>query len=118
MLAKTRLAIVLVALVTGVPIASAHEGGHQPIPAGAAMEVAGMVAGKLADTDRGLGFGKLEKSWKEVPPEAISIKKKGQGYYIVDVVNAAEKRTLSVLMSSAGEVYDANFTGKFPGVAE
>lgn len=118
MLAKTRLAILLIALVAEAPTVSAHDGGHQPIPPGSAMEVAGMVAGKLADADKGLGFGKLADSWKQIPPEAISVRKKGRGYYIVEVVNAAEKRTLTVLMSSAGEVYDANFTGTFPGIAE
>lgn len=113
---KTRLALALAALLAAAPFAGAHEGGHTPIPENAAKEVAGMVAGKLSEKDRGLGFGKLDASWKQLPATAISIRKKGQDYYIVDVTHAGEKRTLSILMSSAGEVYDANFTGTFPGI--
>lgn len=108
----------LLAFLLGTVPAQAHEGGHQPVPESAAMQIAANVAGKLADKDRGMGFGQLDKSWKLIPPAAVSVKKRGQGYYIVEVFNLKEKRTLSVLMSEAGEVYDANFTGAFPGLTD
>jgi hypothetical protein len=42
--------------------------------------------------------------------------KKGSGYYLVSVLNTVEEKTLYVLMSDAGEVYNANFTGEFDGI--
>jgi hypothetical protein len=35
---------------------------------------------------------------------------------IISIFNAEEKRTLYVLMSEEGRVYDANFTGEFKGL--
>lgn len=95
---------------------SAHEGGHGPIPPIGAVVVAKDVTEQFVKYDSGLGFGKLPESWATIHAKNISIHERGEGYYIVSLKNEAEKKTFYVLMSSSGEVYDADFTGKFEGL--
>jgi hypothetical protein len=89
---------------------------HGPISESAAQSLALDVATNLTTRDAGLGFGQLPITWASVPAENIAITKKGKGYYIILVLNESEKKTLYVLISDVGEVYDANFTGEFEGV--
>lgn len=94
----------------------AHGGGHGPISPGKAVSIALDAAGQFASFDSGLEIGKLSSSWQVLPPETSKIDTKGDGYYIVSVVNNAEAKTLYILMSVTGDIYDANFTGEFPKV--
>lgn len=48
----------------------------------------------------------------------MTIHKKSSDYFIVSVANTAEAKALYVLISSSGEVYDANFTGEFDGLEQ
>lgn len=93
-----------------------HGGSHAPVPPEVAKQVAGNVAQQFTQQDPGLGFGKLPDNWSALPQDQISIFKQGKGYYIVEVKNAAEEKSLYVLMAISGEVYDANFTGEFKGL--
>lgn len=111
-----RLFILLLCFGMHSGVAHAHTGGHGPVDEQQARQIALKVAEQLAERDAGLGFGKLEPSWTGLPIEAVAIHRKGEGYYIVRVEHAGEDRTLFVLMSIAGEVYDANFSGKFQGL--
>jgi len=52
----------------------------------------------------------------QLPLSDKRIHKKGDGYYIVGLTNIKEEKSLFILMSISGEVYDANFTGNFPGL--
>jgi len=99
-------------------ITAAHPDGHQSISDERAIEIAGTTATELAERDAGLGFGQLDSSWKSLPAEAVKVHVKRSGYYIVSLSNEAQKKTLYVLMSNLGDVYDANFTGDFPGLEE
>lgn len=101
-------------LAVSNPLAYAHPGGHGPVNQQQAVMFAAEVASQFVDFDPGLGFGKLPASWKTVPEEDQRIHVKGNGYYIVSIHNRKEEKTLYVLMSIEGEVYDANFTGRFP----
>jgi hypothetical protein len=96
--------------------ALAHEGGHAPIDEQQAMMVATKVVDHIVSTNPDLGFGKLPASWQGLPEEAKLIHEKNTAYYIVAVTNKKEGKTLYVLMSSAGEVYDANLSGVFEGL--
>lgn len=93
---------------------SDHE--HHSISESAAQSLALEVAVNLSSRDAGLGFGQLPATWASVPAKNVAISKKGKGYYIVSVLNDSEKKTLYILISDAGEVYDANFSGEFEGV--
>ena len=114
---KLLLSIFLLALLSLNQQAFAHS-DHQstPISEIAAMQLATDVSTQLSSRDAGLGFGQLAVSWAAIPKQNVSILKKGNDYYIVTVLNVQEKKTLYILMSIGGEVYDANFTGKFKGV--
>lgn len=71
------------------------------------------AASQFSTQDTGLPIGKLPDSWRTLKEKNVSIHKKGRGYYILKIENEADKRTLYVLVSNTGRVYDANFTGNF-----
>lgn len=90
-----------------------HGGSHGPISAEKAQVVATKVANQFTSMDPGLGFGKLPLNWLDLPAEQSSLHISGKGYYIIKLDNDDEKKSLYVLMSISGEVYDANFSGEF-----
>ena len=94
----------------------AHGGGHRPINDDQAIVVATDIVHQFMVRDPGLGFGKLGSSWKNLPAKAKRIHKKKADYYIVAITNKKMGKILYVLMSGAGEVYDANFSGVFKGI--
>lgn len=106
----------IIALALGFSGMVFAHGSHTPVSPEEALNIAKGVAVTLSEEDRGMGFGKLDDSWKTVPADNISIGKTGPGFYIVTLKNVSEERTLYVLMSNMGEVYDANFSGKFEGI--
>jgi len=120
---------ILLSIVVGVCVLipqqlSAH-GDHdhvhdfylpQIISESVAVIIAQRAASRMSKTDVGLGFGQLSESWSAIPDDGLSIYKKGSGYYVVSVRNDTEKKTLFVLMSNVGEVYDANHSGEFKGI--
>ncbi|MGK0375779.1 MAG: hypothetical protein ACJA2E_002264 [Arenicella sp.] len=81
-----------------------------------ALIIAQRATTSMTRKDAGLGFGQLQQSWSAVPKDDMAIHKKGSGYYVVSVFNKGEEKTLYVLMSQVGEVYDANLTGEFDGI--
>ncbi len=54
----------------------------------------------------------LDASWENTAENDKKISKKGNGYYIVSFAGKSTK-ILYVLISDRGEVYDANYSGKF-----
>lgn len=91
----------------------ASDTNHTGIAETQAIRLGGEVAKRLAFQDAGLGFGQLPQSWLSIPTKDITLHKKGNGYYIIAVENKSNQKTLYVLMSWEGEVYDANLTGDF-----
>ena len=98
------------------PVFAHSDHAHGAISEASALQLAKEATIQLTEKDAGLGFGKLPKSWKATPAAAVKIHKQGGGYFIVSVTNATEAKTLYVLISGNGEVYDANFTGQFDGL--
>jgi len=94
----------------------AHGGAHKPVNDQQAIAIATEVIQQFVVRDPGLGFGKLSNNWNNLPAKAKRIHKKNAGYYIVAITNNKEGKTLYVLMSGVGEVYDANFSGVFKGI--
>jgi hypothetical protein len=110
---KIMLAAVLGALFNTAS-SIAHEGhDHSFITEYAAVDVGREFASGLTQKEAGFGLGKLPESWNKVSAEDAKFLRNGDGFYIVSVTNAKENKTLYVLMTSNGEVYDANFTGEF-----
>ena len=87
-----------------------------PITDQQAILVATDIVNQFVARDPGLGFGKLGASWKNLPASAKKIRTKKPGYFIVGITNKKEGKTLYVLMTRSGEVYDANFNGVFKGL--
>ena len=106
----------ILVLALGLSSMSLAHGSHEPVSAERAKEIAKYVAVRLTEADRGMGFGILDRSWKEIPDDKVSISGSGPGYLVVALEHDAEKRTLYVLMSKDGDVYDANFSGQFQGI--
>ena len=101
-------------------IGNAH-GDHehiepQIITENVAISLAQRTTNSMTKKDAGLGFGQLSESWTSIPTEDMSVHKKGYGYYVVAVPNTTESKTLYVLMTDTGRVYDANMTGEFEGI--
>mgnify|MGYP003580994888 CR=1 FL=1 len=115
---RTAVLVLLLLAPSLAHIASAHPEGHQSITDERAIQIAGTTAAELTERDAGLGFGKLDSSWKNLPAGTVKIHVKRSSYYIVSLANEAKEKTLYVLMSNTGEVNDANFTGEFPGLDE
>lgn len=109
-------ALIALTLLTSQLVFSHSDHAHGPISESAAESLALDVASNLSTRDAGLGFGQLAKTWMSLPAENVAISKKGPGYYIVAVQNESDKKTLYILMSEVGEVYDANFSGEFKGL--
>lgn len=113
-LMKTLASFLLFGALSSIPVAMAHEGhDHSFITEPAATVVGKDYSVQLTQKDGGYGFGKLPESWRKVPAKNAKLHRNGDGYYIVTVTNDVEQKTLYVLMTSNGEVYDANFTGEF-----
>lgn len=105
-----------IALLFVSQLVNAHGGGHGPVEEKQAMIIAVNTAKQFVEFDPGLDFGKLDASWNNVTIKNAVLHKKGDGYYIIAITNISEKRLLYVLVSIEGEVYDANFSGNFPGL--
>lgn len=97
-------------------VAYSHDGEHKPVNEGQAVAIALDTAKQFVDFDPGLDFGTLDASWKNATMKDAKMHKKGNGYFIIGILNRDENRTLYVLVSIMGEVYDANFSGDFEGL--
>lgn len=111
---KTLVSVLLLGALCSIPPVMAHEGHtHLFITEPAATVVGKDFTIQLTQKDGGFGFGKLPESWREVPAKNAKLHRNGAGYYIVAVTNDTEQKTLYLLMTTNGDVYDANFTGEF-----
>lgn len=114
---KTMVSFLLFGVLCNFPMVMAHEGhDHRFITEPAAIVVGKDYSVQLTQEDGGFGFGKLPESWRKVPAKNAKLHRNGDGYYIVAVTNDTEQKTLYVLMTSNGDVSNANFTGKFKGL--
>ncbi len=78
----------------------------QGLIAAASKGVATLVKGK--NLVEGQPLGAL---WAETPEESKTVSKTGPGFSIIRFRN--KDKSLFVLVSDNGEIYDANFSGKF-----
>ncbi|MFT5391134.1 MAG: hypothetical protein ACI8PT_001326 [Gammaproteobacteria bacterium] len=117
-MANRILILLLTAFLIHTPNALAGAGHSHapPINDEQALDVAAGTIQQLTAKDVGLGFGKLDPSWNALARGAKRIHAKEKRYYIISAQHEKEARTLYIFMSPRGEVYDANFTGKFQGI--
>lgn len=112
---KFQILVFALGLLLSLPSYS-HSGGHGDIVLNEsqAISVAYSVVHQFTQHDPGLGFGKLDSSWKNIPDAARKIFKKHHDYYIISLTN--RDKTLYILMSTSGDIYDANLSGEFEGL--
>ena len=82
------------------------------------IEITQKSLGQLSAIDHGLAIGKLEPSWANIKATNIEIIERGRGYFVVKAHNPQESDTTYLLISSTGELYDVNDTGKFGGLTK
>lgn len=114
---KTLVSALLFSALCSVAVVKAHEGhAHSSITEPAAIVVGRDYAAQLTQEDAGYDFGMLPASWRSIPVKNAKLHRKGDGFYIVTVTNEAEQKTLHVLITSNGDVSNANFSGEFKGL--
>ncbi len=106
--------IIVATLLILSPITGfAHVGGHHEINEidiiPMATEHVKMLISKGVEIK---DIGKLAPSWGQVPEQNKNFKKK-KGAYIVSFKHANEEKTLYLLLSSEGHLYEVNYTGQF-----
>lgn len=113
---KKYFTLPLLLMLLTSPLAWSHGDGHGPVSEEKAITLAINVTTRFTEEDIGQSFGKLPSSWAGLEKGQAGIHEKGEGYYIVALENPGKDKTLYILVSLNGEVYDANFTGTFEGV--
>jgi len=117
---KILIAALIASLLFVAQNVAAHgDHGYEPpreISESVALIIAQRATTSMSKKDSGLGFGQLNESWSEIPSKDVSMHKQGKGYYVISVLNKKEEKTVYVLMSNFGEVYDANLIGEFDGI--
>jgi hypothetical protein len=79
-----------------------------------AITVASKVLPQLVEQGHEIDGSPLDQSWSDVA-QTGEVHKKGNGYFIISFAGNDEK-TLYLLLSDSGEIYDANFSGEFDGL--
>jgi len=70
----------------------------------------------LIAQEYGVDGAVLNESWKNVTDAHKTIQERNVSYSIVRVKHPTEDKSLYLLFSSIGELYDATFTGQFEGL--
>lgn len=128
----TTFALTAVLALSTAPLAYAgpgHEHGHSHGAGGhshdapakiddkVAIATATKAVASLIEQKQPVDGAALDAEWATTAEADKRISKKGNGYYIV-AFSGKDAKTLYVLLSDAGEVYDANYSGKFEGLKE
>jgi hypothetical protein len=107
---------ILISFVLSTSLAFAHGGGHAKIKESQAIEYSDKNIAIVVDQQIEIEGKKLDKSWLNIAKSNKKIQKKGEGYYITTFKNDENNKILYVLLSGSGELYDANYSGKFDGI--
>lgn len=106
------------AVVSGVAYAGpGHDHSHGAeslITAEDALEAASGAIDALIAQQYLVGGAVLPESWKTATNNTIETE--NPNYIIVRVAHPTENKSLYLLFSTEGELYDANFTGQFEGL--
>ncbi|MBT5165709.1 MAG: hypothetical protein HOM46_00470 [Nitrosomonadales bacterium] len=107
---------ILISLMLSTSLAFAHGGGHAKIKESQVIEYSDKNIASIVRQQIEIEGKKLDKSWLNISKSNKKIYKKGEGYYITTFKNDTNNKTLYILLSEAGELYDANYSGKFEGL--
>lgn len=107
------LLFALTICLTNVQYASAHGGGHAhtQLTSQQVLELAPKYIDIIIKKEKDVDGEKLTADWREVAASNIKVKEEKEWYYIITAKN--DKKTLYMLISKKGKLYEANFSGKF-----
>ena len=129
----TLLAALLAASVPAFTYAGAgHDHGHNHGPGGhdhgpapapklddkGILAAATKAVSALIDQKIQIEGAPLAAEWKNIPEADKKIGKTGKGYRIVAFADTKAGKTLHLLVSDTGALYDANYTGVFKGLKD
>ena len=116
---KMRVFLILFILLCLISVSFAHFGGHgdgeevslswNEVISVATHHVADLIKLQVDLKD----IGVLDKSWNDVAPSAKKFDKRESGDFIVSFAHPVEKKTLYLLLSPFGDLYEVNFSGNF-----
>ena len=92
-------------------LAYSHGDHAEPLNDQQAIERAIAYTGRIIDRPEGVNKVKLDENWRTVTDAKIH--KKTLRYFIVALNNANRDETLYLLISTSGQLHDANFNGNF-----
>ena len=98
--------------------AHAHNAPAQMIDENSAIAAASSAVTMLVEQKQSVEGAPLNAAWKETVEADKKIIKKGNGYFIISFDNKSVEKTLYFLLSNTGEIYDANYSGKFEGLKD
>jgi hypothetical protein len=110
------LILTLISFIISINVAFAHGGEHTRIKESQVIEYSDKNIAIVVDQQIKIEGKKLDKSWLNIAKSNKKIYKKGEGYYISTFIDTQNNKTLYILLSNAGELYDANYSGKFEGI--
>jgi len=106
----------LISLILSSSLTLAHGGGHKKIKDSQIIEYSDRNISIVVNKEVKIEGDKLDKSWLTIPGSNKKIHKRGNGYYIITFKNDQNHKTLYILLSEEGELYNANYSGKFDGL--
>jgi|GEM_PF-729755 len=112
---------VLCALVLSATPAHAHGAGEHQAPeynATNIVDLGSRYVASLVEQKKKIEGVVLNSSWNSLPESDKGIQKEGSWYFIVKVAHKKEKKTLYLLISRDGTLYNANFKGVFEHLDE
>ena len=94
-------------------LVQAHEGhDHAPVTMKKAVEIALAAARDFSRAAQPqFGLPQLDQSWGSLPDNSAQIIENGRGYYLVQLDNPAQGKTLYVRILLDGRIEAANFSG-------
>jgi len=116
-LALTAVLALSTASVTYAGSGHSHDAPAKKIDDKGAIAAASKGVAAIIEQKKPVQGSALDATWATTADADKKISKKGNGYYIVSFAGK-DAKTLYVLLSDAGEVYDANHSGKFEGLKE
>ncbi|PJZ29494.1 DUF6488 family protein [Leptospira kmetyi] len=113
------IAVSILLLVTSIYGHGDHKhGAERKVDKKEAIQIASKGVANLVSKKEKIDGVELNSSWNNTDNVSKTIHKKGEGYFIVQLANRKLVKSLYILISDDGEIYDANFSGIFKNLKE
>ncbi|TGN16937.1 DUF6488 family protein [Leptospira idonii] len=117
-LTKWLLTLALMGSVFGSGTFAHDHSSHKKLSKSEILASASKGVSALIAKKEKVDGSRLDVSWEDKSVTSDAIEKEGEGYYIVKFTNAKLAKSLFLLISASGDIYDANFTGVFKNLKD